>query len=172
MKEWSLISWQVFFNFIRHYSIIFRAVKLANGGFWWPKCKLFFIDKVWWDYWICELKSTRIRIEKNQLMHWKDPNVKKYSWKNQKSLLLPYMHQGYCTASQESSGPLLAFLPFRINSGSLTLLQLHCNCIEKDMGNCLYIFSLCDLWEKFKWWEMMTEFSFVCEIFLWPTSGA
>ncbi len=33
MKEWSLISCQVFSNLIRHYRIHFRAVKLANGGF-------------------------------------------------------------------------------------------------------------------------------------------
>ncbi len=33
MKEWSLISCQVFSNLIRHYRRKFRAVKLANGGF-------------------------------------------------------------------------------------------------------------------------------------------
>ncbi len=48
MKEWSLISCQVFSNLIRHYRRTFWAVKLANGGFkkyWikgcrylWPMC--------------------------------------------------------------------------------------------------------------------------------------
>ncbi len=33
MKEWSLISCQVFSNLIRHYRRKYRAVKLANGGF-------------------------------------------------------------------------------------------------------------------------------------------
>ncbi len=33
MKEWSLISCQVFSNLIRHYRRKLRAVKLANGGF-------------------------------------------------------------------------------------------------------------------------------------------
>ncbi len=33
MKEWSLISCQVFFNLIRHYRRTFWAVKLANRGF-------------------------------------------------------------------------------------------------------------------------------------------
>ncbi len=39
MKEWSLISCQVFSNLIRHYRRKFRAVKLANGGFkkYWIK---------------------------------------------------------------------------------------------------------------------------------------
>ncbi len=39
MKEWSLISCQVFSNLIRHYRRTFRAVKLANGGFkkYWIK---------------------------------------------------------------------------------------------------------------------------------------
>ncbi len=32
MKEWSLISYQVFSNLIRHYRRKFTAVKLANGG--------------------------------------------------------------------------------------------------------------------------------------------
>ncbi len=32
MKEWSLISYQVFSNLIRHYRRKFRADKLANGG--------------------------------------------------------------------------------------------------------------------------------------------
>ncbi len=48
MKEWSLISCQVFSNLIRYYRRTFRAVKLANGGikkYWikgchwlWPMC--------------------------------------------------------------------------------------------------------------------------------------
>ncbi len=33
MKEWSLISCQVFSNLIMHYRRTFRVVKLANGGF-------------------------------------------------------------------------------------------------------------------------------------------
>ncbi len=33
MKEWSLISCQVFSNLIRHYKRKFRAVILANGSF-------------------------------------------------------------------------------------------------------------------------------------------
>ncbi len=33
MKEWSLISYQLFSNLIRHYRRTFRAVNLANGGF-------------------------------------------------------------------------------------------------------------------------------------------
>ncbi len=33
MKEWCLISYQVFSNIIRHYRRKLRAVKLANGGF-------------------------------------------------------------------------------------------------------------------------------------------
>ncbi len=39
MKEWSLISCQVFSNLIRHYRRKCRAVKLANGGFkkYWTK---------------------------------------------------------------------------------------------------------------------------------------
>ncbi len=39
MKEWSLISCQVFSNLIRHYRRKLRAVKLANGGFkkYWIK---------------------------------------------------------------------------------------------------------------------------------------
>ncbi len=39
MKEWSLISCQVFSNIIRHYRRNFRAVKLTNGGFknYWIK---------------------------------------------------------------------------------------------------------------------------------------
>ncbi len=39
MKEWSLISCQVFSNLIRYYRRTFRAVKLANGGFkqYWIK---------------------------------------------------------------------------------------------------------------------------------------
>ncbi len=39
MKEWSLISCQVFSNLMRHYRRKFRAVKLANGGFkkYWIK---------------------------------------------------------------------------------------------------------------------------------------
>ncbi len=51
MKEWSLISCQVFSNLIRHYRRHFRAVKLANGGFkkyWikgccylWPVCIIY-----------------------------------------------------------------------------------------------------------------------------------
>ncbi len=43
MKEWSLISCQVFFNLIRHYRRTFRAVKLANGGFkkyWIKGCRV------------------------------------------------------------------------------------------------------------------------------------
>ncbi len=39
MKEWSLISCQVFSKLIRHYMRTCRAVKLANGGFkkYWIK---------------------------------------------------------------------------------------------------------------------------------------
>ncbi len=39
MKEWSLISCQMFSNLIRHYRRTFRPVKLANGGFkkYWIK---------------------------------------------------------------------------------------------------------------------------------------
>ncbi len=39
MKEWSLISCQVFSNLIRHYGKTCRAVKLANRGFkkYWKK---------------------------------------------------------------------------------------------------------------------------------------
>ncbi len=39
MKEWSLISCQVFSNIIRYYKRTFRAVKLTNGGFkkYWLK---------------------------------------------------------------------------------------------------------------------------------------
>ncbi len=33
MKEWSLISCQVFSDLISHYRRTFRAVKLANRGF-------------------------------------------------------------------------------------------------------------------------------------------
>ncbi len=43
MKEWSLISCQVFSNLIRYYRRNVRAVKLANGGFkkyWIKGCRL------------------------------------------------------------------------------------------------------------------------------------
>ncbi len=39
MKEWSLLSYQVFSNLIRHYRRKFRAVKLANRD------NFFFLNK-------------------------------------------------------------------------------------------------------------------------------
>ncbi len=63
MKEWSLISCQVFSNLIRHYRRKFRAVKLANGGFkkywikgyqqFWPRVYKLYNQQLAWCMIIC-----------------------------------------------------------------------------------------------------------------------